>query len=100
MFTSERNRKAIMGKLDAAYRRLFEHKELLRDILACVMDPALFDALDWRRMRPISTSHISDRLKQRTGDCAWLVPWKAQALDVGHASGIRHGAERPPPTPA
>ncbi|MFT0533861.1 Rpn family recombination-promoting nuclease/putative transposase [Castellaniella hirudinis] len=67
-----------MGKLDAAYRRLFEHKELLGDILACVMSPALFDALDWQRMQPIATAHISDRLKQRTGDCAWLVPWKKQ----------------------
>ncbi len=86
-----------MGKLDAAYRRLFEHKELLRDILACVMDPALFNALDWKRMQPINTSHISDRLKQRTRDCAWLVPWKNQAPDVADPPSILRGAAHPPP---
>lgn len=65
-----------MGEIDAAYRRLFQHKELLRDLLACVLEPGLFASLDWGHMRPVSTRHVSDTLKQRDGDCAWLIPRK------------------------
>ena len=68
-----------MGELDAAYRRLFQHKELLRDLLVCVLDPSLFDALDWDRMQPVPTSYVSDQLRQRIGDCAWLIPGKQPA---------------------
>ncbi|MER1940103.1 Rpn family recombination-promoting nuclease/putative transposase [Castellaniella sp. FW104-16D08] len=65
-----------MGEMDAAYRRLFQHKELLRDLLACVLSPRLFVVLDWDHMFPVPTNHVSDRLHQRTGDCAWLIPQK------------------------
>jgi len=64
-----------MGKIDAAYRRLFQHQEILRDLMACVLSPGLFAALDWARMRPVPTNHVGDRLQQRAGDCAWLIPW-------------------------
>lgn len=65
-----------MGKVDAAYRRLFQHKEVLRDLLTCVLDPALLNALDWDRMQPVPTNHVGDGLEQRSGDCAWLIPRK------------------------
>jgi len=65
-----------MGKVDAAYRRLFQHKELLRDLLACVLNPTLFNALSWDRMQSVPTNHVSDDLEQRSGDCAWLIPGK------------------------
>jgi hypothetical protein len=26
-------------------------------------------------MRPVPTNHVGDRLQQRAGDCAWLIPW-------------------------
>lgn len=64
-----------MGKIDAAYRRLFQHQEILRDLMACVLSPGLFAALDWARMQPVPTNHVGDRLQQRAGDCAWLIPW-------------------------
>lgn len=65
-----------MGKMDVAYRRLFQHKALLRDLLACVLSPGLFASLDWDHMQAVPTNHISDGLKQRSGDCAWLIPRK------------------------
>ncbi|CAM5212041.1 Transposase OS=Castellaniella defragrans OX=75697 GN=HNR28_000705 PE=4 SV=1 [Castellaniella defragrans] len=52
-----------MGQTDAAYRRLFQHRELLRDLLACVLDVKLFEKLDWERMEPLPTSLVSDRLR-------------------------------------
>lgn len=70
-----------MGEMDAAYRRLFQHKELLRDLLACVLSRGLFEALDWDRMRSIHTNHVSERLRQRNGDCAWLIPRKQPPRD-------------------
>ncbi|WP_417277378.1 Rpn family recombination-promoting nuclease/putative transposase [Castellaniella sp.] len=44
--------------------------------LACVLSPRLFVVLDWDHMFPVPTNHVSDRLHQRTGDCAWLIPQK------------------------
>lgn len=69
-----------MGEMDAAYRRLFQHKEILRDLMACVLSPALFASLEWERMQPVPTSHVGDRLQQRAGDCAWLIPWITKSL--------------------
>jgi len=72
-----------MGKTDAAYRRLFQHKALLRDLMACALPPTLFDALDWDRMEPIPTSYISDRLRQRFGDGAWRIPYRTPPQPPG-----------------
>ena len=64
-----------MGRSDAAYRRLFQHRELLRDLLACVLGARLFKQLDWDSMEPVPTSLVGDQLQQRTGDGAWKVPY-------------------------
>ncbi|CAM5211953.1 hypothetical protein CDEF62S_00148 [Castellaniella defragrans] len=34
-----------MGQTDAAYRRLFQQRELLHDLLACVLDTKLLSVV-------------------------------------------------------
>ncbi len=65
-----------MGKIDTAYRRLFGHPVMVRDLMACALPAALFDVLDWSGMRAVPTHYVSDRLKQRSGDIAWLIPYR------------------------
>jgi hypothetical protein len=72
---------AIMGQADAAYRRLFEHPAMLRDLMACVLPASLFNTLDWDGTQAVRTNHVSDRLKKRSGDIAWLIPWQRQPGD-------------------
>src|SRR5690606_17101584 len=77
---------APMGEMDAAYRRLFQHKALLRDLLLCVLPPDLSATLDWDRMHAVHTNHVSGRLRQRSGDCAWLIPRKPPPRPTGPAA--------------
>lgn len=65
-----------MGKTDAAYRRLFGHSVMERDLMACMLPAALFDTLDWGALRSVPTHYVSDRLKKRSGDVAWLIPYR------------------------
>jgi len=65
-----------MGQIDTAYRRLFGHPVMVRDLMACALPSALFDALDWGGMRAVQTHYVSDRLKKRSGDIAWLIPYR------------------------
>ena len=51
-----------MGQRDAIYRRLFGHHQLLRDLLACAMDPAWLQNLDWASLQAIDTHYVGDRL--------------------------------------
>ena len=65
-----------MGQIDAAYRRLFGHAVTVRDLMACALPTTLFHALDWGGMRAVPTHYVSDRLKKRSGDIAWLIPYR------------------------
>ena len=71
-----------MGQADAAYRRLFEHPVMLRDLMACVLSASLFNTLDWDKTRAVQTNHVSDRLKKRAGDIAWLIPYRRSPGDL------------------
>ena len=71
-----------MGKTDAAYRRLFEHPAMVRDLMACTLSATLFDALDWNGAQSVPTNYISDRLKKRSGDIAWLISRRRKPGDA------------------
>ena len=70
-----------MGQTDAAYRHLFEHPAMLRDLMACVLPAPVFNALDWDATQAVPTNHISDRLQKRSGDIAWLIPYRRSPGD-------------------
>lgn len=71
-----------MGQRDALYRRLFEHPQLLRDLLACVMDAAWLQNLDWTGLQPLDSTYVGERLQQRIGDGAWKIPYRSGGGDV------------------
>ena len=65
-----------MGKADAAYRRLFEHPAMVRDLMVCVLSARVLASLDWDCAKSVPTNHVSDRLKTRSGDLVWLIPYR------------------------
>jgi len=67
-----------MGEHDASYRRLFEHSQLLRDLLACVLDADWLARLDWSGLQPVNIHYVSDQLHERAGDGAWRIPYQAE----------------------
>ncbi|GEM_PF-889801 len=69
-----------MGEHDASYRRLFEHSQLLRDLLACVLDADWLARLDWSGLQPVNIHYVSDQLHERAGDGAWRAPLDMAAL--------------------
>jgi len=66
-----------MARRDALYRRLFQHHQLLRDLLACVMEASWLDDLDWAQCKALDAHYVGDHLQQRAGDGAWRIPWRS-----------------------
>src|SRR5690554_5428571 len=58
---------AFMGEHDASYRRLFQHSQLLHDLLACVLDAEWLAGLDWSGLQPVNIHYVSDQLHERAG---------------------------------
>ena len=63
-----------MSLLDACYRRLFNHRILLQDLLGTILEPALCRHLDLRGAVALSPAHVSPSMQTRYGDLAWSVP--------------------------
>lgn len=63
-----------MPILDACYRRLFNHRTLLQDLLGAILEPSLCHHLDLRSAVPLSPAHVSSSMQTRYGDLAWSVP--------------------------
>lgn len=63
-----------MSLPDACYRRLFNHRILLQDLLCAVLEPTLWNHLDLRRASSLSPAHVSSSMQARYGDLAWNVP--------------------------
>ena len=47
-----------MSERDAAYRRVFHHPQMLRDLLACVLDADWLRDLDWAGLREVTHPQI------------------------------------------
>ncbi|MBB5216086.1 hypothetical protein [Parapusillimonas granuli] len=59
-----------MSERDAAYRRVFHHHQMLRDLLACVLEADWLRDLDWAGLREVNTQYVAERLQRRVGDGA------------------------------
>ena len=66
-----------MAERDALYRRLFQHHQLLRDLLACVLADTVVNTLDWSGLQALDTQYVGDRLQRRQGDGAWRIPLRS-----------------------
>lgn len=71
-----------MGKRDTLYHRLFDHPQLLRDLLACVMDAQWLQNLDWSGLQRLDSNFVGERLQQRIGDGVWRIPYRSGGRDL------------------
>ncbi len=63
-----------MTLLDASYRRLFNHRNLLLDLLCTVFSPDVCERLDLDGALPLSPAYVGPAMQVRQGDLAWSVP--------------------------
>jgi hypothetical protein len=63
-----------MNKHDASYRLLFRNPQLVRDLFRGMLHGPWFDALNWDGLQALPADYITDKLRQRQGDCVWRIP--------------------------
>ena len=61
---------------DAAYRALFSHAELVRDLLIGYAAPEWFDELDFDTLESAATVFVADELRERRSDIIWRLRWR------------------------
>ncbi len=79
----------VMSLLDAAYRRLFSHRILLRELLCAVCSVPLLERLDLDLAMPLSPVYVGPSLQKRQADLAWKVPPRGPD-DPALLVGIEH----------
>lgn len=63
-----------MNKHDASYRMLFHNPHLVRGLFQGIVRGPWLGALDWAGLQALPTDYISDKMRQRQGDCVWRIP--------------------------
>ena len=58
---------------DAAYKELFSHPRMVKDLLRGFAAPEWFDEIDFSTLEKIPAEYVSDDLRQRHGDVVWRV---------------------------
>ena len=56
---------------DAAYKELFSHPRMVKDLLRGFAARGWSDALDFRTLEKLPADYVSDDLRQRHGDTVW-----------------------------
>ena len=67
---------------DAAYKTLFSHPRLVRDLLQGFVPEPWTDALDLDSLEKLPTDFTSDDLRQRHADTVWRIRFRAEWLYV------------------
>ena len=67
---------------DAAYKTLFSHPRLVRDLLQGFVPEPWTDALDLDSLEKLPTDFTSDDLRQRQADTVWRIRFRAEWLYV------------------
>jgi predicted transposase YdaD len=57
--------------MDAGYKRLFSHRELMADLIRGYMDPRLTKSFDLRTLERCNGSYVSPDLQERRNDLVW-----------------------------
>jgi hypothetical protein len=63
---------------DTAYRKLFSHPEMVRDLLRAFLPQPWGQPLDLNNLEKVNSSHVSEGLHRRYGDLIWRVDWGEQ----------------------
>ena len=63
---------------DAAYKELFSHPRMVKDLLRGFAAPEWFDEIDFSTLEKIPAEYVSDDLRQRHGDVVWRVRFQKE----------------------
>ena len=64
---------------DAAYKDLFSHPRMVRDLLRGFAAKGWSDKLDFETLEKLPADYVSDDLRQRRGDSVWRVRFRGES---------------------
>ncbi len=64
-----------MAEHDHAYKLLFSHAEMVRDLLEGFVKEGWLSQLDYASLEKVAGSYVSDDLRERSDDVVWRVRW-------------------------
>jgi hypothetical protein len=64
-----------MADQDHAYKLLFSHAEMIRDLLEGFVKEEWLSQLDYESLERVGSSYVSDDLRERSDDVVWRVRW-------------------------
>jgi hypothetical protein len=64
-----------MADQDHAYKLLFSHAEMIRDLLEGFVKEEWLSQLDYESLEKVGSSYVSDDLRERSDDVVWRVRW-------------------------
>lgn len=67
-----------MGDHDRGYRLLFQHPEMIRDLLQGFVHESWIDDLDFSTLEHLPGTHVSDKLERRETDMVWRLPFRGK----------------------
>ena len=71
-----------MGDIDNAYKQLFSHPEMVRDLLRGFVQEAWVKQLDFSTLEKVGGSYATDDIRDREDDILWRVRWGKEWLYV------------------
>src|SRR5690606_20216881 len=71
-----------MADHDHAYKLLFSHPEMVRDLLEGFVKEEWLSELDYESLEKVPSSYISDDLRERSDDVVWRVRWGAEWIYI------------------
>jgi hypothetical protein len=86
----------VLATHDHAYKKLFIHREMVRDLLAGFLDTPWLARLDFTTLEKVSSEFITDLLEERRGDNLWRIrikgngQWLYLLILIEFQSGSEH----------
>ena len=71
-----------MDNHDTAYRKLFSHPEMIRDLLLGFVPQPWVSQLDMSTLEKVSGAFVADDLRTRASDVIWRVRWSEEWLYI------------------
>ena len=71
-----------MDNHDTAYRKLFSHPEMIRDLLLGFIPQPWVKQLDMDSLEQVGGSFVSDDLRARSSDLIWRVRWNREWIYI------------------
>jgi predicted transposase YdaD len=71
----QRARMGAMRDHDHAYKLLFSHAEMVRDLLEGFVKGEWLSQLHYESLERVGSSYVSDDLRERSDDVVWRVRW-------------------------